>query len=189
MASERERQRLRKELIALLPRLRRFAAGLCVQGESPDDLVQAACERALVRLDQFQLGTRLDSWMFRIIQTIWLDGRRRSQRHRTETMAMTGDTPEAVSEEWNPGTEPRVTLEMVRCEIARLPDEKRIVLLLVCVEGLTYKEAAEVLEIPVGTVMSRLARARLALVEKIEQRERPDTGNVLTLSTNADDKY
>lgn len=182
------RQRIREELVALLPRLRRFASGLAGWDEDPDDLVQAACERALSRLDQFEPGTRLDSWMFRIIQTIWLDGRRRSQR-RTQTVALTGDIPETTSNRAGPSAEAHLTLESVRREIARLPENQRIVLLLVCVEGLTYKEASEVLGIPVGTVMSRLARARFAVVRMLEQRERPGLDNVFTLPANANDKH
>src|SRR6266481_5511475 len=61
------------QLIAVLPRLRRFARGLTGSASDADDLVQAACERALARMHQFQEGTRFDSWMFRIVQTIWID--------------------------------------------------------------------------------------------------------------------
>jgi RNA polymerase sigma-70 factor (ECF subfamily) len=189
MASEKEKHRIRQELVALLPRLRRFASGLGGWEESPDDLVQSACERALARLDQFEPGTRLDSWMFRIIQTIWLDGRRRAQHRRTQDMEMTGDTPNAVSENANPSAETQVTLETVRKEIARLPDDQRIVLLLVCVEGLTYKETSDALGVPVGTVMSRLARARFALVRMMERSDGYTGDNVLTLSTNANYKH
>jgi RNA polymerase sigma-70 factor (ECF subfamily) len=69
------------ELVALLPRLRRFARGLAGAPDQADDLVQAACERAIARIHQWTPGTRLDSWMFRIVQTIWLD-EKRAQRVR-----------------------------------------------------------------------------------------------------------
>lgn len=172
------RRRIREELIALLPRLRRFASGLAGAGEDPDDLVQAACERALRRLDQFEPGTRLDSWMFRIIQTIWIDGRRRSRRDRSTALDHPSEVP---SREGEAAMENRLTLTAVRREIERLPDEQRVTLLLVCVEGLTYKEASEVLGIPVGTVMSRLSRARFAVVDMIERGERPELHNIQAL--------
>lgn len=185
MVEDAARRRIREDLIALLPRLRRFASGLAAWGEEPDDLVQAACERALSRLDQFEPGTRLDSWMFRIIQTIWLDGRRRSKRDLSTAM---GHLPEVASDEGDADMETRLNLEAVRREIARLPDDQRITLLLVCVEGLTYKEASEALGIPVGTVMSRLARARYAVVDMIERRDRPDMRNVHALHEKDHDK-
>lgn len=185
MASEELRQRVQEDLVALLPRLRRFASGLAGWGEDPDDLVQSACERALARLHQFRPGTRLDSWMFRIIQTIWLDGRRRSQRYQS---AMLGELPAGASGEVDAAAEGRLTLEAVRRRIARLPDDQRVVLLLVCVEGLTYKETSEALGIPVGTVMSRLSRGRLAVVEMLEVWERRATAKVHPLHPDGHDK-
>lgn len=185
MSSDYLRQHVREDLVALLPRLRRFASALAGWGEDPDDLVQAACERALARLHQFRPGTRLDSWMFRIIQTIWLDGRRRSQRYQS---AMLGDPPAVTSGAVDPAADSRLTLEAVRRVIARLPDDQRVVLLLVCVEGLTYKETSEALGIPVGTVMSRLARARLAVVQMLEGWERHDVAKVHTLHPDGHDK-
>ena len=80
------------ELVALLPRLRRFARGLAGVPDQADDLVQAACERALTRIHQWTPGTRLDSWMFRIIQTIWLD-QKRAQRVRTGEGRVDADSP------------------------------------------------------------------------------------------------
>lgn len=178
-------QRIREELVALLPRLRRFASGLAGRGEDPDDLVQAACERALSRLDQFQPGTRLDSWMFRIVQTVWQDQRRRARRYQAHALA---DAAEISHDDAGRTIEARLTLEAVRREIARLPDEQRVILLLVCVEGFTYKEASEALAIPVGTVMSRLARARFAVVRMLERSENLDMGNVFTLRQHGHDK-
>ncbi|MGA8258927.1 MAG: RNA polymerase sigma factor [Arenicellales bacterium] len=185
MRNDDPRRSIHEDLVALLPRLRRFAAGLAGWAEDPDDLVQAACERALARLDQFQPGTRLDSWMFRIIQTIWLDGRRRSRRYQSTTLE---DLPDGSPGRVDATAEGRLTLEAVRREIARLPEDQRVVLLLVCVEGLTYKETSEVLAIPIGTVMSRLARARFAVVHLLEQWERPDADNVQPLRPNGYDR-
>ena len=123
-----------------------------------DDLVQAACERALARRDQYEPGTRLASWMYRIVQTIWID-RVRRQRAVSVDPALLAEYPggDAVGE-----AESRVALAEVRQAIAVLSPEQRTVLLLVSVEGLTYREAAEILGLPIGTIMSRLARGRLA---------------------------
>ena len=153
------------QLIAVLPRLRRFARGLTGSVVEADDLVQAACERALARREQFQEGTRFDSWMFRIVQTIWID-QLRSRRVRKEEI----DVAEARigSDEPVRQAEARLALDEVRHAVDRLPPDQRAALLLVTVEGLSYKEAAEVVQVPVGTIMSRLARARLALQAQLE---------------------
>ena len=159
-------KRTKAELIALLPRLRRFARGLTGSEEEADDLVQGACERAIQRISQWQPGTRLDSWMYRVARNIYFNwcraGRVRSaylQAVETEPLGM-HDGPRAM--------EAHLTLALARDCIARLPEEQRMVLLLVSVEGLAYKEVAEVLDLPIGTVNSRLARARLALRALIE---------------------
>jgi RNA polymerase sigma-70 factor, ECF subfamily len=160
-------QQLRSELVGLLPRLRRFAYGLTGSMEDGDDLVQGACERALRRLDQFQPGTRLDSWMYRIVQNLWIDQRRARQARPEAGMEPTDLEALAVGDaerEMNS----RLVLTSVQQAVAVLPEEQRTILLLVCVEGLSYKAAAEVLEIPLGTVMSRLARARLAVGRALE---------------------
>jgi RNA polymerase sigma-70 factor (ECF subfamily) len=157
--------RFSDQLIAVLPRLRRFARGLTGSVVEADDLVQAACERALARREQFQEGTRFDSWMFRIVQTIWID-QLRSRRVRKEEV----DVAEARigSDEPVRRAEARLALDEVRHAVDRLPPDQRAALLLVTVEGLSYKEAAEVVQVPVGTIMSRLSRARLALQAQLE---------------------
>ena len=153
-----------RELVAALPRLRRFAFGLAGSLDEADDLVQAACERALARRDQYEPGTRLVSWLYRIVQTIWID---RVRRHRTVSVdpALLAEYPggDAVGE-----AESRLALAEVRRAIAVLSPEQRTVLLLVSVEGLAYRDAAEVLDLPIGTIMSRLARARMALQQQLE---------------------
>lgn len=157
---------IRHEMGALVPRLRRFAWGLSGSRDDGDDLVQAACARALARLDQFQPGTRLDSWMFRIIQTLWLDEKR---RQRVRGVAPDPDTLPELSDDGVGARAPqdRLTLARVRAEVAALPPDQRAVLILVAVEGLSYREAAETLDVPVGTVMSRLSRARAKLLATV----------------------
>jgi len=155
---------LRTRLGPLLPRLRRFAINLSGSTDDGDDLVQAACERALARSHQWQPGTRLDSWLYRIIHTIWIDQlRARKVRAHVPLDAAEALTRAAVEHP----AEARLTLDAVRRALAELPEEQRAVMTLVCADGFTYKEAASALDIPIGTVMSRLARARLALMARL----------------------
>jgi RNA polymerase sigma-70 factor (ECF subfamily) len=154
-----------RDLVALVPKLRRFALSLSGNAADGDDLVQAACERALRNRDQFQEGTRLDSWMYRIIQTIWLDDLRK-RKVRGPSVDPTehdfGDDGKAASL-----PEARIMLSRAAAAMAALPEPQRAVLSLVAIEGLSYKEAADVLEVPIGTVMSRLSRAREALLPQL----------------------
>ena len=151
-------------LFAVLPRLRRFARGLTGSATEADDLVQAACERALARAHQFQEGTRFDSWMFRIVQTIWIDQlRARDVRKEDGELPKNGSDPTS-----GPRYRSSARPSEVRNAVDRLPPDQRMTLMLVTVEGLSYKEAAEVAGVPVGTIMSRLARARIALQQHLE---------------------
>ena len=149
---------LRTRMVELLPRLRRFAVALTGDLDQADDLVQETCMRALSRVEQWQPGTRLDSWMYRIAQNLWLD-RMRAKKVRGEQVdveaaeALTGPDGRDV-------VESRLTLEAVSAAMAHLTNEQRVLIALVCIDGLSYKEAAEIVDIPIGTVMSRLARAR-----------------------------
>ena len=154
---------IRAEIAALVPRLRRFAYAISGNRDEGDDLVQQACLKALSRLNQYQRGTRLDSWMFRIIQTTHIDAIRRRKRQATPA------EPELLERQSDEGreagrSEQRLLLARVRAAIAELPEEQRAVMALVAIEGYSYKEAADVLETPIGTVMSRLARARARLM-------------------------
>lgn len=150
-----------RDLVALVPRLRRFAYGLTGSVDDGDDLVQHACERALSRSHQWQPGTKLDSWMYRIVQNLWFD-HCRAGRHRE--MAVDDNVLAAVpGGDLSAEVENRLALAAVRRIVANLPEDQRSVLMLVTVEGASYKEAAKILDVPIGTVMSRLARARLAV--------------------------
>lgn len=153
------------QLVAVLPRLRRFARGLTGSVVEADDLVQAACERALTREHQFQEGTRFDSWMFRMVQTIWIDQIRARGVRKEEPEA---EAERIGTDESMRRAEARLALAEVGRALEQLPPEQRAALLLVTVDGLSYKEAAVVAEVPVGTIMSRLARARVALQAKLD---------------------
>ncbi|MBO0766353.1 MAG: RNA polymerase sigma factor [Hyphomicrobiaceae bacterium] len=163
---------IRDRMVSVLPRLRRFAYALTGNTEQGDDLVQDACLRALSRMDLWQPGTRLDSWMYRIAQNIWLD-RLRANKVRGEVVdieameGMTGSDGRQVAES-------ELTLQAVAAAMGRLPAEQRAMVALVCIEGASYKEAAEIVGVPVGTVMSRLARARRTIHALLNTRGRPN---------------
>lgn len=162
-------QDVRNDIVALLPRLFRFAHALTGSKQEAEDVVQTACERALTRLEQFTPGTRLDSWMFRIIRTVAIDRGRRERR----TVAV---DPFLLSEQIIDDariaeqTSARQDLKIVSSALDELPEQQRSVVLLVALEGLSYQEVAELLDIPIGTVMSRLSRARRKLAEAMEKK-------------------
>lgn len=151
-------QNVRNEIAALLPRLRRFGRTLARHREDADDLVQIAVERALTRTEQWQPGTRLDSWMFRIMQNAWIDETRARERRGQIFVAEEEGEHVGVST-----TDAQIDAIAVRKAVAQLNDDQRAVVGLVLVEGLSYTEAADVLGVPIGTLTSRLARAREAL--------------------------
>ncbi len=168
-------EQISEQMVALLPRLRRFARVQTNSIEEADDLVQSTVERALDKLHQWRPGTRLDSWMFRIMKSIWLN----QLRKRTEfTGSSQGVDDIRHSVDGVRCVEANLTLNAVRQVFAQLPEEQREVLYLVCVEGLRYKETAEVLNIPIGTVTSRLARARLELHHGLGNTQDDETGNI-----------
>lgn len=159
---------LQTELIQMVPRLRRFAYSLTGNRTDADDLVQAACEKALRNAEQFRKGSRLDSWVYRIAQTLWIDDRR---RHQTRGTAV--DPEDAGLSDGGKAAalpEDRMMLARVRKAMDQLPDDQREVIALIGVEGCSYKETAEILDIPLGTVMSRLSRARAALLARLGEK-------------------
>ncbi|MGN6357747.1 MAG: RNA polymerase sigma factor [Novosphingobium sp.] len=147
-------------LLALLPRLRRFAAGLARNLPEADDLCQMTIERALRSRVQWQQGTRLDSWMYRIMRNLWID-EGRSMTRRGQTFV---DVEAGLNVGASGGQEASAELHDVDRALRKLPDEQREAVLLVMVEGYSYKEAAEIVGCPVGTLNSRLVRGRDALL-------------------------
>jgi RNA polymerase sigma-70 factor, ECF subfamily len=151
-------QNIHDEIVLLLPRLRRFARNLVRNPHDADDVVQAAVEKALLRSEQWRRDARLDSWMFKIVRNTWIDEVR--SRGRRDKLFLAEEAGEHV------GIQPidsEITNMSVQAAMARIPEDQRIAVSLVLVEGLPYKEAAEVLDIPIGTLTSRLARGRDAL--------------------------
>ena len=151
-------QNIHEQIVALLPRLRRFARNLARNPHDADDVVQIAVERALTRLDQWRSDARLDSWMFKIVRNAWIDELR--SRGRRDKVFLAAEAGENVGTD-SMAREP--DLLAVQSAMARLPQEQREAVGLVLVEGLPYREAADVLDVPIGTLTSRLARGREAL--------------------------
>ena len=157
----------RQQLELLLPRLRRFARGLTSNQDQADDLVQQACEKALLKHRQWQEGTKLHSWMYRIIQNQHIDNLRRDKN-----TVLSGDKDELLNVPDPQGDHVPETKEMaskVAEIIQQLPRDQREVIVLVAVEGHSYREVADLLKIPKGTVMSRLFRARIAILSVINE--------------------
>ena len=153
------------ELTQLLPRLRRFAFALSRNGADADDLAQAAIERALRSRDQWQPGTRLDSWLFRIMRNLWIDAvRARGRRERHEAPE---DAAKDVGEDPREAMHASMELQRAMSAMERLPDEQREVVALILIEGFGYREVSEMLDLPIGTVSSRLVRGRIALLEML----------------------
>lgn len=152
-------------LIRLLPGLRRYAMSLSRRADLADDLVQASVERAIRASGSYDPASRLEPWLFRIARNAFID---MTRRQRTEGVQVdVFDSPETLSEDGTRVTEARLMLRATQAAIRELPAEQAEILHLICIEELSYAEAAEVLDIPKGTVMSRLSRARLALAERL----------------------
>lgn len=159
-------EQVRAEIVQLLPRLRRFARTITRDPHDADDLVQITIERALLRSDQLRPDSRLESWMFGIMKNAWVDEvRARVRRDRVFA-------PEEAGANVGEGHDGRqVNALSIQTAMERLPDEQRMAIGLVLVEGLSYKEAAESMEVPIGTLTSRLARGREALAAMLSEAE------------------
>jgi RNA polymerase sigma factor (sigma-70 family) len=157
---------IRGQMVLLLPRLRRYCIALAGSVADGDDLAQDTVERALKHLHTWEPGTRLDSWMFRIAKNRFIDGRRSARRVRMVAV----DAPEQaleVSEDGARAMQARLELQDVSTALTALPGEQREAVALVLVDGMSYREAADLLAIPIGTLTSRISRAREALAAAI----------------------
>lgn len=164
------RNDLGEQLRELIPRMRRFACGLAGSIDSGDELVQAACERLLKHHTKLRPDTRLDSWLYQVIRNLHIDGirsqavKQRGAEKIRQDLVLVGGTESNLDN--------HLELHEVQDALRKLPEEQRAALMLVCVEGYSYKEAAEVLGVPMGTVTSRLVRGRSALIALIEVGDR-----------------
>lgn len=160
-------EQLRKDIAQLLPRLRRFGLALTGSQEDGDDIVQGAVANVLGRPGQLPPGVELDGWLFTTMQTLWRDEVRRRKTSGTKSAVTIAGAEKSV--DGRRITETLLMLAETRERFARLPDDQRMALVLVVLEGMSYRDAAEQLDIPVGTLMSRLSRAREALRVMIDE--------------------
>ncbi|MBO9450777.1 RNA polymerase sigma factor [Tropicibacter sp. R16_0] len=156
---------VRNGVAAIFPRLWRYSLTLTGKPEGADDLAQATCLRAIEQADRFQADTDLAKWMFRIAHNLWV-----SELRKTAVRAGGGlvAIEDADLMDLKPGPEAAVLNREVMVAILRLPEAQRATVVLVYVEGYAYREAAEILDIPIGTVMSRLASARATISQIFE---------------------
>ncbi len=154
------------ELVALLPRLRRFARVLVRSDADAQDLVQETVERALAKRRAWQPGTRLDSWSFTIMKRIFID-QTRSKGRWNRVVGPADETTIHVADPAQADEALKLDALAAREAIHGLPEDQRLAVGLVLVDGLSYAEAAEVLDVPVGTLTSRLVRGRQSLVETL----------------------
>jgi len=160
--SEASRREVRLGLEPCLARLWRYALVLSSSRDVADDLVQATCVRAIERADQFAPGTRLDRWLFAILRSIWLNEVR---ARRIREGGGTVEAEQALTFDGAHDVEVNILTAEVLSALGRLPEAQRETALMVYAEGCTYAEAAEALDVPIGTVMSRLATIRAALAK------------------------
>jgi RNA polymerase sigma-70 factor (ECF subfamily) len=159
---ELPRDEFHRRLLETLPQLKRFARSYCGSRADADDAVQVTCERALERWQQWNGQGAFDHWLVKILINSWRD-EQRSRKIRAGPALES--VPERVDDTENQAD--RLYLEQVNEEIVKLPEAQREVLLLVASEGFSYQETASTLGIPIGTVMSRLCRARQTLIAKL----------------------
>jgi RNA polymerase sigma-70 factor, ECF subfamily len=155
---------LRDHIIEVLPRLRRFARSLARNAQDADDLVQTTAERALVHAGQLRPDHSVAGWLFGILRNAWIDEGR--SRRRRESLLEPEDLAERVGDPFAGGDEELLCLQNA---LSRLPEEQHLAVALVLVEGFSYKEAAAIMGVPVGTLTSRLARGREALQSMLSE--------------------
>ncbi|WP_137155737.1 RNA polymerase sigma factor [Rhizobium sp. FKL33] len=165
MRDQAKAERIGLELVGLLPKLRRFAMTLTRNASDADDLVQEACERAITRCHLWNGEGRLDSWVYAMTRNLWVDEIR---KRKVRTGAGVVDATEQDELSIGPSAEKAIYASQVHQMILSMPEGLSSVFLLVNVEGHSYREAADILGIPIGTVMSRLSTARLRLAAMIE---------------------
>jgi RNA polymerase sigma-70 factor (ECF subfamily) len=152
-------------MVGLAPELKRlWRFGLVLSGnrDTAEDLVQATCVRAIERSHQFMPGTRLDRWLFSILHSIWINELRARRVRQGGGLV---DAESALIFDGARSIETNILAGQVLRSVQDLPEAQRETVFLVYVEGLTYREAAELLKVPIGTVMSRLAAARSRLAD------------------------
>ncbi|WP_343035113.1 RNA polymerase sigma factor [Parasulfitobacter algicola] len=156
------------DMISLLPRLGRFALSLTRSKPDADDLLQDACSTALSKWTQYDPAHPMDRWMFRIIRNTWISEIRKRKVRVGQGQVPADETDELRVENTADDT---ILAKQVQGKVANLPAELSQPLMLVCAEGYSYQEVSDLLDVPIGTVMSRIHRARKTLAAAFSQEE------------------
>jgi len=164
-------------LVGHIPDLRRYARALTGDGWAADDLVQDTLERACERWQLWAAGSDLRAWLFTLMHNLFVDGARRALRQQAQNRV---DLDDVADELEAPRSSPEHAIDLQRC-LLRLPEEQREVLLLVTLQDLGYEDVARITGVPVGTVMSRLSRARTRLRELMDGQRPAVPGSVTPL--------
>ena len=161
-------EQFKTEMIGLLPRLRRFAMSLTRSAPDADDLLQDACAAALQKWNQYDPTQPLDRWLFRIVRNLWVSEIRKRKVRQGEGQVPAEESPEL---QVNPDADVKMTVEQVKARVANMDPDLARPLMLVCAEGYSYREVSELLDVPIGTVMSRIHRARQHLMKSLAGQE------------------
>lgn len=161
--------RFKAEMIGLLPRLRRFALTLTRSASDADDLLQDACATALQKWEQYDPSQPLDRWLFRVVRNHWISEIRKRKVREGEGQVPAEDAVELRTEG---EAEDAMAAQHLRRQVAHLDHDLSVPLMLVCAEGYSYRETADMLGIPIGTVMSRIHRARKLLASRLSDEGR-----------------
>lgn len=175
-----DRAAFKQGLAEVVPHLRAFARGLCGRPDMADDLVQETLLKAWAAQDRFEPGTSMRAWTFVILRNVYLTEMRRNR--------FRGDYDETVAERIlveSASQEEPLHLEDMRRALMALPEERREALLLVGAGGFSYEEAAEICRCPVGTIKSRVGRARAALTAMLESGALPDADGAKAADAHA----
>ena len=162
---------LRDQMLAAIPHLRAFAVSLTNHPDRADDLVQDTILRAWANSDRFERGTNLNAWLFTILRNLFHSEYRKRKREVED-----GDGAFAARLKTHPNQQAHLDYEDFRIALAKLPLDQREALLLVGAQGMSYEEAAEVCNVAIGTVKSRVNRARAKLVVLLDLRDENDIG-------------
>ncbi len=162
---------LRDPMLAAVPRLRAFAISLCGNVDQADDLVQETMLRALAHIDQFEPGTNMLAWLFTILRNLFRTEYRKRRREVEDDDGRYADSMKSQAEQTG-----RLEFVELRTALAELPADQREVVILVGASGLSYDEAAQICGCPIGTVKSRLSRARGRLADLLSIETVEDLG-------------
>lgn len=167
MTDQKKLEFVRASLPELYPRLWRFCIVVTGSKQFASDLAQTTCVRAIEKANLFILGTHLDRWLFTMAQRIWLNELRSQAIRRGGGLVSVEDVD---IEDFAPNPESNIFASQVLKAVGALPEALRATVLMVYAEGFSYREAAEILDIPIGTVMSRLSAARQKLSVNLQMK-------------------